>query len=48
MIEAMRNIRPLLGSLVAVPIVVLFFGSQWSWDDRFELVLRSSDDDSEN
>ncbi len=46
MIEALRSIRPLLGSLVAVPIVVLFFGSQWSWDDRFELVLRSSDHDS--
>lgn len=37
MIEAMSKIRPLLGSLVVFPIVVACFGSQWSWDDRFEL-----------
>ncbi|MCG6926377.1 MAG: hypothetical protein LJF30_13835 [Acidobacteria bacterium] len=27
-----RGIRSLLGTLVAVPVVVLLFGSHWSWD----------------
>ncbi|MFQ5418677.1 MAG: hypothetical protein ACE5FL_16745, partial [Myxococcota bacterium] len=28
--------RGLLGSLIAVPLVALVFGSQWSWDQRVE------------
>jgi hypothetical protein len=47
MIEVMRSIRPLLGSLVIFPIVVAFFGSQWSWDDRFELNASSTGDGSD-
>lgn len=35
--EATRSIRGLLGSLVAVPLVAAFFGSQWSWGERIEL-----------
>jgi len=35
--DATRSIRGLLGSLVAVPLVAVFFGSQWSWGERLEV-----------
>jgi len=35
--DAARSIRGLLGSLVAVPLVAAFFGSQWSWGERLEV-----------
>jgi len=34
--RARRSMRGLLGSLVAIPLVAIFFGSQWSWDERLE------------
>jgi hypothetical protein len=35
--DTARSIRGLLGSLVAVPLVAAFFGSQWSWGERLEV-----------
>jgi hypothetical protein len=35
--EAVRSIRGLLGSLVAVPLVAACFGSQWSCGERVEV-----------
>jgi hypothetical protein len=34
--DTARSIRGLLGSLVAVPLVAICFGSQWSWNERIE------------
>jgi hypothetical protein len=44
MIDALRGLRPLLGSLVVVPLVALCFGSQWTSDERLEASLRLAPD----